>query len=64
MIILICIAIDFNLNLKQLLIENFIVLCGIALIEYGFLIFYISNCIAADPNKIIYNLIKQFNYKD
>ena len=63
MIILICIAIDFNLNIKLLLIENFIILCGIALIEYGFLTFYISKCIAADPNKIIYNVIKMFNPK-
>ncbi len=52
LLIVIAICYIYNLNFVEILSQNLILLCGIALVEFLFLRFVIAKYISADPNVV------------
>lgn len=47
-----------NLNIKDILIKNFIILIFIGITEYVFLTYFGADFISIDPNKVKYNVVE------
>lgn len=46
-----------NLNIKDIIIKNFIILIFIAITKYAFLTYFGADFISIDPNKVKYNVV-------
>jgi hypothetical protein len=46
-----------NLNIKDIIIKNFIILIFIAITKYTFLTYFGADFISIDPNKVKYNVV-------
>jgi len=47
-----------NLNIKDIIIKNFIILIFIAIAKYAFLTYFRADFISIDPNKVKYNVVE------
>jgi len=47
-----------NLNIKDIIIKNFIILIFIAITKYAFLTYFGADFISIDPNKVKYNVVE------